>query len=47
MLTPQTRGEDPQPLYTVAFDGQELWGAGAEPGLIVNIDLFEPYLSAA
>jgi len=41
------RGEDPQPLYTVAFDGQELWGAGAEPGLIVNIDLFEPYLSAA
>ena len=25
------KGEDPQWLYTVRFDAQELWGADAEP----------------
>jgi nitrile hydratase len=40
------RGEDPQPLYTVVFDGAELWGEGAEAGTTVRIDLFEPYLTA-
>ena len=38
------RGENPQHLYTVAFDGAELWGADAEPGVVVHLDLFEPYL---
>ena len=38
-------GEQPQHLYTVAFDGEELWGADAEPGLSVRLDLFEPYLT--
>jgi nitrile hydratase len=41
------RGENPQYLYTVRFDGGELWGAGAEPGTFVHIDLFEPYLEPA
>ena len=38
------RGETPQHLYTVAFDGAELWGKFSEPGLLVHLDLFEPYL---
>ena len=38
------RGEAPQHLYTVAFDGTELWGESAEPGTTVHLDLFEPYL---
>ena len=38
------RGENPQHLYTVAFDGHELWGDDAEPGVVVHLDLFEPYL---
>ena len=39
------RGEDPQHLYTVAFSGRELWGEDSELGLVVHVDLFEPYLS--
>jgi nitrile hydratase beta subunit len=41
------RGEDPQHLYTVEFSGIELWGAQAEPGTSVLLDLFEPYLESA
>ena len=41
------QGERPQWLYTVCFDGQELWGDGAEPGLSVSVDAWEPYLIAA
>lgn len=37
-------GEDPQHLYTVCFEGKELWGEDAEPGIRVHLDLFEPYL---
>ena len=33
-------------VYTVEFDGRELWGDGAEPGTAVRIDLFESYLEA-
>ena len=40
-------GEDPQWLYTVRFDGTELWGADAEPGTTVSVDAFEPYLEDA
>lgn len=39
-------GEQPQHLYTVAFDGAELWGDAAEPNTLVYLDLFEPYLEA-
>ena len=37
-------GEAPQWLYTVVFDGRELWGDSAAPGLRVSIDAWEPYL---
>lgn len=37
-------GEDPQYLYTVAFEGPELWGSAADANLTVYLDLFEPYL---
>lgn len=40
------RGETPQHLYTVAFDGVELWGRNGESGVVVHLDLFEPYLEA-
>jgi nitrile hydratase subunit beta len=36
--------EAPQWLYAVAFDGAELWGQGAEPGLSVVIDAWESSL---
>jgi nitrile hydratase subunit beta len=38
------RGENPQWLYTVSFDGRELWGPEADPALTVSVDAFEPYL---
>jgi nitrile hydratase subunit beta len=40
-------GEDPQWLYTVVFEGRELWGADADPTFQVSIDAFEPYLDPA
>ena len=39
-------GEQPQWLYTVVFDGSELW-PDAAPGLTVSVDAWEPYLEAA
>lgn len=38
------KGENPQHVYTVSFDGQELWGQGADPALTVSIDAWESYL---
>ena len=43
----QGLGEQPQWLYTVAFQGAELWGPGATPGLTVSVDAWEPYLEPA
>ncbi len=40
-------GENPQWLYTVLFDGRELWGETTDPTLTVSIEAFEPYLEAA
>ncbi len=40
-------GEQPQWLYTIRFEGTELWGDGAERGLTVSIDAWEPYLEPA
>ena len=40
-------GEDPQWLYTVRFDGRELWGPDADPRTGVSVDAFEPYLEPA
>ena len=40
-------GEQPQWLYTVAFDGTALWGANAAPGLTVAINAWDAYLEPA
>ena len=40
-------GDDPQWLYTVVFDGTELWGQDGDPTVKVSIDAFEPYLDPA
>ena len=37
-------GENPQWLYTVRFDGCELWGGDADPTVTVSVDAWEPYL---
>ena len=41
------KGEDPQWLYTVVFDGRRIWGANADPTLTVSVEAFEPYLEPA
>lgn len=43
----QGLGECPEPLYTVVFDGAELWGAEAAPGLRVSVDAWQSYLEPA
>lgn len=40
------RGENPQPVYSVRFAADELWGSSAEPGTFVHVDLFESYLES-
>jgi nitrile hydratase len=40
-------GENPQWLYTVVFDGRQLWGAKADPTLTVSVEAFEPYIEPA
>jgi nitrile hydratase subunit beta len=41
------QAEDPHWLYTVVFDGRELWGEAADPTVKVSIEAWEPYLEAA
>ena len=45
------RGEMPQHLYTVAFEGRELWPDAADRAeagaLVVSVDAWEPYLEPA
>ncbi|OCW55710.1 nitrile hydratase subunit beta [Hoeflea olei] len=41
------KGENPEHVYTVAFEGRELWGKGADPALTVSIDAWESYLEPA
>ena len=41
------QGENPQWLYTVLFDGRELWGENSDPSLKISIEAFEPYLELA
>ncbi|MDN5860093.1 MAG: nitrile hydratase subunit beta [Pseudonocardia sp.] len=40
------RGENPQHVFTVAFDSHELWGAGADT-FTLTIELFDSYLEPA
>ena len=39
-------GEDPHWLYTVVFDGRDLWGADSDPSLKVSVEAWEPYLES-
>jgi nitrile hydratase subunit beta len=41
------QGEQPQYVYTVVFDGCEIWGEGSDPTLSVSIDAWESYLEPA
>jgi nitrile hydratase subunit beta len=41
------RGEDPQWLYSVAFEASEVWGGETRAGDDIRIDLWEPYLETA
>ncbi len=43
----QGLGEQAQWLYTIAFDGRELWGDDAAPGLRVSVDAWDDYLEPA
>lgn len=43
----QGLGEQPQWLYAVRFEGRELWGEEAQPGLSVAIDAWDDYLEPA
>lgn len=40
-------GEDPQWLFSVSFEGAELWGADAEPNTRISIEAWESYLEPA
>ncbi|WP_204114759.1 nitrile hydratase subunit beta [Shimia biformata] len=40
-------GESPEPLYTVAFDATEVWGAAERDGDEVLADLWQSYLEPA
>jgi nitrile hydratase len=37
-------GRNPQPVYTVYFEGTEIWGPDGEPNLKVYLELWEGYL---
>lgn len=40
-------GENPQWLYTVRFDGRDLWGPKSDANVKVSVDAWEPYLESA
>jgi nitrile hydratase len=39
--------ENPQRLYTVTFDGRELWGADGDASVKTSVDAWESYLEPA
>ena len=43
-VSPGGEATPPQHLYSVRFEGPELWGGSAEPGTAVHIDMWEGYL---
>jgi nitrile hydratase beta subunit len=40
-------GEQPQWLYTVTFDGRELWGEAGDPMATISVDAWDSYLDPA
>ncbi len=40
-------GENPEWVYTVVFDGRDLWGVDGDPSLKVSVDAWESYLEPA
>jgi nitrile hydratase beta subunit len=38
---------DREPVYSVAFSSEELWGPGSEPAWTVSLDLWDSYLEPA
>ncbi|MET0444813.1 MAG: nitrile hydratase subunit beta [Pseudorhodoplanes sp.] len=40
-------GEAPQWLYTVRFDGRELWGDDGDPDVTISVDAWDSYLEPA
>lgn len=38
------KGEAPQWLYTVTFDGHELWGNDGDPSVMISVDAWDSYL---
>ncbi|MCC7107106.1 MAG: nitrile hydratase subunit beta, partial [Chloroflexi bacterium] len=36
-------GDNPQYVYSVRFEGRDLWGADAQPNTCVHLDLWESY----
>jgi nitrile hydratase len=41
------KGEDPQWLYTVTFEGRELWGEESDSSVRVSVDAWDSYLERA
>jgi nitrile hydratase subunit beta len=41
------KGDNPQWLYTVCFQGRDLWGPDSDPTVMVSVEAFEPYLDPA
>ena len=41
------KGEDPQWLYTVKFDGGELWGKDGDANVTISVDAWDSYLDPA
>jgi nitrile hydratase len=41
------KGDDPHWLYTVVFEGRDLWGPQSDPTVKVSVEAWEPYLDAA
>lgn len=46
-ILPSGESAQPQPLYAVRFDGQELWGESAEPNSVLYLDMWEMYLEGS
>lgn len=44
---PERSGSDPQPVYSVRFEGSELWGESAEQNQSLYVDMWESYLERA